>query len=182
MNFVSSWDKNVSFTKNNIMTQAQLLADTFANTRALTRFYLSKLKDVNPEAQLELNGYKANSIYWIVAHLIWAEDYIGVIELGGQSNAPEWAKKFAIKSDGLLPEGRPDFKSVLDEMKRVHEATLQFLGTVTDEQLQEQNKTGFHFGDGKNSKLTMLQHLIRHEGTHLGQLSLIAKVYGKQTV
>lgn len=164
------------------MTQAQLLADTLDKNRQLTRFYISKLKDINPESVLELNGYKTNSLFWIVAHLIWAEDYLGILELGGKSIAPDWAKKCAINSDGTLPENRPDFKNALDEMKSVHESALNFINTVSDEQLAEQNVTGFHFGDGNATKLMMLQHCIRHEGTHLGQLSLLAKIHGKQTV
>ncbi len=164
------------------MTQAQLLADTLDKTRQLTKFYLSKLKGVNPEDTLNLNGYETNSIYWIAAHLVWAEDYLGIVELGGKSFAPEWVKKFAIKSDGKLPEDRPDFKSILDELKRVHEAALQQISSLSDEQLNEQNFTGFHFGDGNSTKMMMIQHSIRHEGTHLGQLSLLAKIYGQQTV
>jgi uncharacterized damage-inducible protein DinB len=164
------------------MTKAQLLADTFDKTRQLTKFYLSKLKEVNPEESLNINGYEANCLYWIAAHLVWAEDYLGIIELGGKSIAPEWAKKFAIKSDGELPEDRPDFKTVLGELKRVHEAAMQHIGSLSDEQLEEQNLTGFHFGDGNASKLMMIQHCIRHEGTHLGQLSLLSKIYGQQTV
>ena len=164
------------------MTQAQLLADTFDKTRQLSKFYLSKLKEVNAEETIVLNGYETNSIYWIAAHLIWAEDYLAIIETGGKSIAAEWVKKFAINTDGELPDNRPDFKTVLDEMKRVHEAAMNHINTLSDEQLDEQNTTGFHFGDGNATKRMMLQHCIRHEGTHLGQLSLLAKIYGKQTI
>lgn len=164
------------------MTKAQVLADTLDKSRQLTKFYLSKLKGVNPEDSIILNGYETNCIYWIAAHLVWAEDYLGIIELGGKSTVPDWVKKFAIKSDGELPEERPDFKTVLDELKRVHEAAVNHINSLTDEQLDEPNVTGFHFGDGNATKLMMIQHCIRHEGTHLGQLSLLAKIYGQQTV
>lgn len=164
------------------MTQAQLLADTFAKTRQLTKFYLSKLKDENPEQVFKINGKKFNSIYWIVAHLIWAEDNLAIAQITGKSEAAEWVKHFAIHADGSLPENKPDFKTVLNEMKRIHELALNTITALSDEQLSEQNTTGFHFGDGDSTKRMMIQHCIRHEGTHLGQISLLAKLYGKQTI
>ena len=52
---------------------------------------------------------------------------------------------------------------------------------VTEEELDKDNETGIAFGEN-TSKRFMAMHTIRHEGTHCGQLSLIAKMYGKQTV
>lgn len=164
------------------MTEAQVLADTLDKTRDLTRFYLSNLKEVNPEEPIVVNGENINSLYWICAHLLWAENNLAIRMCGGESVAPEWAENFAIKSSGVLPADKPDFKTLLQEMKRVHEAALQYIRTLTTEQLNEENTAQFHFGDGNTSKRLMIQHCIRHEGTHLGQLSLIARILGKKLI
>lgn len=164
------------------MTEAEVLADTLDKTRALTKFYLSSLKEVNPEEPIIVNGENLNSLYWICAHLLWAEDNLAIKMTGGTSIAPEWAKHFPIKSSGELPAERPDFKTVLAEMKKVHEASIQHIKTLSSEQLNEENPAGFHFGDGNTTKRMMLQHCIRHEGTHLGQISLIARIFGKKLI
>lgn len=164
------------------MTEAEVLADTLDKTRALTKFYLSNLKEVNPVEPITINGENLNSLYWICAHLLWAEDYLAIKMTGGTSIAPEWVKHFSIKSSGELPAERPDFKTVLTEMKKVHEASIQHIKTLSSEQLNEENPFGFHFGDGNTTKRMMLQHCIRHEGTHLGQISLIARIFGKKLI
>ncbi|MDW8274224.1 MAG: DinB family protein [Chitinophagales bacterium] len=164
------------------MTEAAALAETLDKTRSLTRFYLSHLKDVDPQERLELRGYRLNSIYWICAHLVWAEDNLAIRMTGGESVAPDWASNFRIGSSGELPNDRPAFKTVLDTMKQVHDAAIRHIRGLTSEQLDENNTENFHFGDGDATKRMIIQHCIRHEGTHLGQLSLIAKIYGKKII
>ena len=160
------------------MTQAELLADTLDRTRGLTRYYTSLLRETNPEAQIDVNGIKLNSLYWLIAHLIWAEDNLAVQMTGGQSVAPEWAEKYCINSNGILHEGRPDFKTLLAELKRVHEASLAHIRQLTDEDLAQPNPAGMHFGDGDTSRRVMIQHAIRHEGTHVGHLGWLCKLQG----
>jgi uncharacterized damage-inducible protein DinB len=91
-----------------------------------------------------------------------------------------WLGKFAI---GTTPstEGLPPFEEVLATFKAVHEHALTHLRTMTDEQLDAENILGINFG-GKTTKRFIAMHAIRHEGTHLGQLSLIAQFYGKKTI
>jgi uncharacterized damage-inducible protein DinB len=63
-------------------------------------------------------------------------------------------------------------------MKELHEKVMQYLLTLTSEQLDEDNPTKFSFGNGDTSKRMMVQHAIRHEGSHIGHFGWIAKMNG----
>lgn len=162
------------------MTTAQLLVDTMDETRNLTRFYLSKLKGEDMHRTFTIGDYTTNSPYWVIAHLTWAEHRLLVESLGHAPLDIPWLSLFSI---GSTPseENLPPLENVLSQFKSVHIYAMDNLSRMTDEQLAEDNVLGIQFG-GKGSKKFIAQHTIRHEGTHCGQLSLIARFYGKQTV
>jgi hypothetical protein len=164
------------------MTSAQLLAHTMDETRNLTRFYISKLKGEDMHRQFEVNGYTTHSAYWILAHLCWAEHMILIESLGHPKLDIPWLKLFRIgsgKDEEIV--GRPTLEEVFAAMKDIHAAAMKNLSRMTDDELAEDNTLGMAF-DENRSKRYMAMHAIRHEGTHCGQLSLIAKMYGKHTV
>ena len=152
-------------------TETQILADMMDKTRQLTRFYISNLKTVDPYKPVEFGGKNFNSIYWLTAHLIWAEDNMIMAGTGAKSIAPEWISHYHIKADGSLHEGHGDFKELLTEMKRVHEGAMNHLRSMDDDQLDKENALGFQFGDGDASTRLIVMHAIRHEGTHIGNLA-----------
>lgn len=162
------------------MTTAQTLAETMNETRNLTRFYLSKLKGEDMNRTFTIGDYTTNSPYWIVAHLTWAEHMLLIQSFGHPTMDIPWLGKFAI---GTTPtaEDLPTLEEVFTQFKVVHEQALAYLQGMTDENLAVDNVLGISFG-GSTSKKFIAQHAIRHEGTHCGQLSLIAKLYGKGTV
>ena len=86
-------------------TETQILADMMDKTRQLTRFYISNLKAIDPYTPIEFGGKNFNSIYWLTAHLIWAEDNLIMAGTGAKSIAPEWISHYHIKADGSLLEG-----------------------------------------------------------------------------
>ena len=157
-------------------TETRILADMMDKTRQLTRFYISNLKEVDPYERFEFGGKAFNSIYWLTAHLIWAEDNLIVMGTGAKSVAPEWIKHYHLGADGSLHEGHGDYKSLLGDMKRVHEASLAHLQALQDEDLDKENAFGFHFGDGDTSNRLIIMHAIRHEGTHIGNLAWMSKM------
>ena len=157
-------------------TETQILADMMDKTRQLTRFYISNLKAIDPYAPIEFGGKKFNSIYWLTAHLVWAEDNLIVVGTGAKSVAPEWINHYHIKADGSLHEGHGDYKSLLAEMKRVHEEAMAHLKTMDENLLDEDNTLGFQFGDGDASRRLIIMHAIRHEGTHIGNLAWLCKM------
>ncbi len=162
------------------MTTAEILAESMDETRNLTRFYLSKLKGEDMHRTFTVGDYTTNSPYWIMAHLTWAEHRLLVESLGHAPMDIPWLNLFAI---GTLPPSTdlPELEEVLAQFKAVHTYALECLSRMTDDELAKDNILGIQFG-GKSSKKFIAQHTIRHEGTHCGQLSLIAQFYGKKTV
>lgn len=162
------------------MTTAQTLAETMDETRNLTRFYLGKLKGEDMHRTFAIGDYKTNSPYWIIAHLTWGEHMLLVESLGHPKMDIPWLAKFAIGTTPSI-ETLPPFEDVLATFKAVHEHAMNHLRSMTEGQLDEENILGINFG-GKTTKRFIAMHAIRHEGTHTGQLSLIAQFYGKKTV
>ena len=151
-------------------------------TRNLTRFYVGKLKGEDMDRVFEINGYRTNSPYWILAHLCWAENMLLLQCMGHGGLDIPWLKDFRIgSSKGEKPANAPSLKEVLDALKEIHATALKHLSGMSDDDLNEESPITLPFGEDK-SKRFVAMHAIRHEGTHLGQLSLIAKMYGKQTV
>jgi hypothetical protein len=163
-------------------TEAEVLAETMDKTRQLIRYYISGLKTTDPYQPIEFGGLNFNSLYWLTAHLIWAEDNLIVRGSSGGTVAPEWIQYYHIGADGSLHEGHGDFKELLDLMKDVHEKSLAHLRTLTDEQLSEENRLGFGFGDGDKSVRMIIMHAIRHEGTHTGNFAYLCKMKGIKMV
>ena len=165
-----------------VRTEAQILAETMDKTRQLIRYYISGLKNADPYEPTELGGMQFNSLYWLVAHLIWAEDNLVVCSSGAASVAPAWIQHYMIGSDGRLHAEHGDFKELLGLMKEVHEKAQAYLRTLTDEQLSAENKFGMAFGDGDVSVRMMIMHAIRHEGTHIGNFAYLCKMKGLKMV
>ncbi len=151
-------------------------------TRNLTRFYSGKLKGEDMHRVFEVNGFTTNSAYWILAHLCWAENMLLLQCMGHKGLDIPWLNDFKIGSTkGEKPANAPALKEVLSALKEIHSAALEQLSSMTDAELDEDNVLAVAFGENR-SKRFMAMHAIRHEGTHMGQLSLVAKMYGKQTV
>jgi hypothetical protein len=164
------------------VSSGKILAQTMDETRNLTRFYSGKLKGEDMDRVFEVNGFTTNSPYWILAHLCWAENMLLLQCMGHKGLDIPWLNDFKIgAAKGEKPANAPDLKEVLSAMKDIHAAALEHLSSMTDEKLDEDNDLGVAFGENRSKKFIAM-HAIRHEGTHLGQLSLIAKMYGKKTV
>lgn len=164
------------------VSSGKVLAQTMDETRNLTRFYSSKLKGEDMHHEFDVNGYTTNSPYWILAHLCWAEEMLLLRCLGHEGLDIPWLNDFKIGSaKGEKPTNQPELGEVLSAMKQIHATALEHLSQITEEQLEEDNDLGVAFGENRSKKFIAM-HAIRHEGTHMGQLSLIAKMYGKKTV
>ncbi|MCB9186942.1 MAG: DinB family protein [Flavobacteriales bacterium] len=163
-------------------TSGKVLAETMDETRNLTRFYLSKLKGEDMHRQFDVNGFTTNSPFWIMAHLCWAENMLLLQCMGHKGVDIPWLKDYRIGSTkDSKPANEPSLEEVLAAMKEIHAVAMENLSKMSDDELDVDNALGVAFGENR-SKRFMAMHAIRHEGTHLGQLSLIAKMYGKQTV
>jgi len=162
-------------------SEAALLADTFQKVRDLTKWYFSLVKDANPYHQWEVNGQKLNSIAWLAAHLVWAEDFLIVRATGGKGLGLEWLEHYKLGSDGSLHEEKPDMKTLLSLLKKGHENATAHLLSLSNEKLEEENAFGFGFGGVKTNRM-MIQHCIRHEAMHTGHLSWLCKINSTESV
>lgn len=163
-------------------TEANVLADTYESVRMLTKWYISKLKDVDMRKEFEVQGSKFNSAYWVVAHLIWAENFLLLQALGGKHADHVWLEQFRIGSDpGEVQEALPPIKEMLDAWKAIHHTAMLHVRSLPDEILSEDNPLGMGFG-GDNSHRMMIQHAIRHEAIHAGHLSWLCKMHGIKTI
>ncbi|HXH18002.1 MAG TPA: DinB family protein [Chitinophagales bacterium] len=163
-------------------TEANILADVYESVRALTKWYISRMKDVDMHKVFEVDGKKFNSAYWVTAHLIWSEQFLLLQTLGGKSPEIPWLEQFRMGSP--VPErhdGLPSVKQILDVWKEIHSAAMKHVRSLSDEILSSDNPSGFGFG-GDNSYRMMIHHAIRHEAVHTGHLSWLCKMYGIRTV
>jgi len=162
------------------LSQAQIIADIFEETRKLTRFYLSKIDPAWAEWQPEADGVKLNSAYWLVAHLVWAEHALLVASMGGTTLNLPWLNHYALGSDGSLHEDRPSFSAMIAQLNEIHQYADDFVRTLTDEQLNEPASiTAIQWN---TTKRKVLYHAIRHEGTHVGHLGWLCKIKGIKTI
>lgn len=162
-------------------TEANVLADTLQKTRDLTRWYLSLLKNADPYHQPEVNGVKLNSVAWLAAHILWAEDFLVLRGTGGEGTDIAWLDHYKISTDGTLHVAQPDMKELLDSLKLVHEKATAHLLTLSDEKLNEPNAFGFSFS-GVSTNKVLVQHCIRHEAMHTGHLSWMCKLNSVKAV
>jgi hypothetical protein len=161
-------------------TEAQILANTFDRVRNYTRFYTSKLKDQDPYRIFSLADQSLNSLYWLNAHLTWAEDMLILGGCYGTRCDIAWLEGFGLGTNPADAQG-PDFKEVLDTQKMVHEKVLAHFAQISDADLDRENLYGFSFG-GNNDIRGMLNHAIAHEGVHAGHISWLCKLYGVKVI
>ena len=161
---------------------ANVLADAYESVRSLTKWYVSKMKDVDMMKEFELEEKKLNSAYWLISHLTWTEQFLLLQALGGKTLDIPWLELFRIGSK--IPEDRnvlPSIKQVLDDWKEIHFAAMTHVRSLSDETLSQDNPIGMGFG-GDNTHRMMIQHAIRHEAMHTGHLSWLCKLYGIKTI
>ena len=162
-------------------TQTQVLADTLDFTRNITRFYLSKLKGVDMHQRFEVNGIQLNSAYWVLCHLVWAENKLVLQSTGGPEIGHEWQQYFSFGSKPESNDNLPDLGEALKAFKTVHAQTMDHLYRLPDEKLEKPNLTGVSFGLEPTMR-TAIMHAIRHEGTHSGHLGWLCKLHGVETI
>ena len=162
-------------------TEANLLADTYEMAYGLVRFYTGNLREADPNKQWQVNGAMLNSIAWINSHLCWSENFLLLQATGGTSPDIAWLEHYSFGSDGTLHDAKVDMKAILTDRKIVHEAAMKHIRSLSNEDLDKDNPMGVQFSQSKSIR-TIIQHAIRHEGTHAGHLGWLCKINGAKTV
>lgn len=163
-------------------SQSSLLSKIFQQSRQLNKFYISKLKGVDPYENIEFGREKFNSIFWLTAHLVWAENNLVVVQTGGDIDAPEWLNHYSIQSDGTLHENHGTFKELLDLMNSLHPKAMAHLESLCYAKLDSDNLSKMSFDGIDISKRLCVIHSIRHESTHSGNFSWICKMKNIKTI
>ncbi len=161
--------------------QVASLAKTLDVTRNLTRWYFSRMKEVDMHHRFELDDKKFNSPMWELCHITWAENMLVLSSCGGPVIDVPWQDQFTFGSKPEDIKNFPDIKNALGYFKQVHQTCMDFLNDMPDSALDEQNLTGIGFGE-ETTKRTAIIHAIRHEGSHCGHLGLLCKMYSIKTV
>ena len=77
-------------------SKSLIIAEQIDNTRELTRYYLSKLKEADVYQSFTINNKKLNPIIWELGHLAVSQNWL-VLYLGhGIPEKIEWGKLFAL--------------------------------------------------------------------------------------
>ena len=155
-------------------SEVQSLLEAYEFVRNLSKFYIFKLDKEKIHNQIEVNGIKFNSAYWIVTHLIWTERFLIIQGIGGMDMDDHWLDEYCFGSKPAEIKTKPEYDEILKLFDEVHAKAVEVLNSTGDEQLNEPNHINANFG-GKSDKRTVLKHAIRHEPMHIGQISWIIK-------
>ncbi|HET6991230.1 MAG TPA: DinB family protein [Bacteroidia bacterium] len=158
------------------------LREVIQRTRELASYYIHKTKDVDVKKRFVVGEKKLNSIYWLVAHLAWAENNLIIRSTGGPNPELPWLKLFALGKPAEEGETNgPSYEEVLAGFEKVHKLAMEHLEKLDPALLETENKINWEIMGSKTMKATLIHH-IRHEGTHIGHLSWNAMLHGIKTI
>ena len=163
------------------MNEGRIYADLLDNSRELTRWYLSKLKDVDVNKSFEMEGKKYNSVMWEIGHLAVTENFLGLYLTNGPSQRIEWAPTFGIGSSIPSKSEAPEYKDVWATFKQVHQTTIEHIGSLTKEELDAPSRKPYELVNITTVRQAVM-HVIRHEGVHCGHLGWLCKMHGIKMV
>ncbi|HEY3250592.1 MAG TPA: DinB family protein [Ignavibacteria bacterium] len=156
-------------------TEVQTLLGAYESVRNLSKLYIGNLNKEKIHNQIEINGIKFNSAYWIVTHLVWTERFLIIQGIGGKDMDDHWLDEYGFGSNPEEVKTKPEFEEILKLFDDIHSKAVEVLKETNDNQLDEPNYINATFG-GKSDKRTVLKHAIRHEPMHIGQISWILKL------
>ncbi len=163
-------------------TELATITEIIQRTRELANYYIHKTKGVDVKKRFEVNGKKLNSIYWLVAHMAWAENSLVIRSTGGPNPELPWLKLFALGKPAEDGETNgPSYEEVLAGFEKVHRIAMDHLATLDSASLDAPNKIDWEIMGSKTMRATLIHH-IRHEGTHTGHLSWNATLHEVKTI
>jgi DinB superfamily len=161
-------------------TEAQVLAHMMDRTREYTLSYFNRIKDEDLHRRFVCEGKPLNTAYWLMAHMATTENGLLLMATGGPFSKFSWAKHFTLGAPGLPAEECPPIAEMLEMFHAVHKKAMAHLPTLPAEALELPNRTGLSaIGTTVRDVIT---HAIRHEGSHIGHLGWLCKLYGVKTM
>lgn len=165
-------------------TELTTLRNMVDATRQLAHFAKKKLDgmDVDLNKRFEVEGRKLNSVYWIFAHMAWAQNNLILRSIGGPNPELPWLKYFALGKSADEGEncGVP-FEEIYAGFKKVHQLSMDQLTVLDPAKLDADNLLNWEILGGKTMRNTIMHH-VRHENNHIGQLLWLVNLHGGKTI
>jgi len=161
-------------------TETQILAHVMDRTREYTLSYFDRLKDQDLHRRFVCEGKELNSAFWLIAHLATTENGLLLMATGGPFHKFSWAKHFTLGGAGLPPAECPPFAEVFALFNDVHARAIAHVASLPPEALERPNVTNLPAIG--NTVRDVITHAIRHEGSHVGHLGWLCKLYGIRTM
>ena len=162
-------------------TETEVLIEMLEMNRDLTKFYLKKLEGQDLYKTFKIEGKELNSILWLIAHITVSENWLLLVCTGGDRVKIPWARQFGLGSEIPNKEDYPPVDEIMKMFNIVHQASIEYIKTLTEEDLAKPTTNGVSFG-GEDSVRSIIKHEVRHEGTHAGHLGWLCKLYGVKTI
>lgn len=160
-------------------TEGMIIAEIADNSNDLAHFYLSKLTNSDWKKSFDLNGKIFNGVAWQLAHMAWGENNLILKACGATEIIKSWYDAFKIGAPASTEY--PSIDEIKETFNEVHTHSVDFIRSMTTEQLDEPNLINLKFKNG-DTKRTSIYHHIRHESIHIGQLSWLAKMHDIKTI
>ena len=155
---------------------AKTIAEQMDQTREMTRFYLSQLKEADPYEIHSIKNIKVNPIIWEIGHLTVTQNRLVMYLCKGPAERISWAKTFGMGSSPTSnKEDYPPYDEVWNMFKHIHEKSIDFVSALSNEDLNQPIDKDLFFLRNNTYK-DAIMHSIRHEGIHAGCLSLHCKI------
>ncbi|MBI1938006.1 MAG: DinB family protein [Ignavibacteriales bacterium] len=157
------------------MSAAQTFISIFKINSAL---FVNVFKDVDDETASKRPNEKTNSMIFLALHSADARYYI--LNLLGSKAKNPYAEEY--KDVRMIEDVKkyPLLEELLKEWKKTDRLLTKKLGELKPKQLK--SKTDFKFSFADKTLHGALSFLAAHESYHIGQLGLIRKYHGLQSV
>jgi len=163
-------------TEKNLSPRVGLLFSMMQKTREKL---IDRIKELTPkEMDYSPHGRRIETIGTLLLHIAGVEWSWIFEDIGDTAmDYEKWKHAFPLREDidQLTKKGK---KFYLDRLSEVRNEVFEWLKTINDDDLYRL----IHLGDTDVSIEWILFHLIEHEAIHIGQISILSRMYDMTNV
>jgi hypothetical protein len=160
------------------MNAIQFVSQALASSRGWGMGLLMDMQET-PLVQPTSNG--GNHPMWVLGHLVLSEStLLDQFILGQPNRFPELQEKFGIGSQPTTdPADYPSFGELLAHSETIRAAVMEYVGGLTEEDLDKATHAPAEFGEGFSTVGGCLTAMCSHFTFHAGQVSDARRAAGK---